>query len=207
MKKTMNRFVMRGAVAAMAAAFLLLPGAASAHCDSFDGPVIKEAQKALQTNKVKLLYKWITPADEAEITALFDKTYALRGGDAEIYAIVEKHFLETLVRLHRASEGVPYTGLKAAGSVKPIVKMSDEALDTGNIDGLLAKLTGHIAKVVREKYAKAEALARQKDLSPAKGREYVRAYVDYVHTIEGIHSWIDGTAHVSAAASGGVCCD
>ena len=132
---------------------------------------------------------------------------ALRGGDAEIYAIVEKHFLETLVRLHRASEGVPYTGLKAAGSVKPIVKMSDEALDTGNIDGLLAKLTGHIAKVVREKYAKAEALARQKDLSPAKGREYVRAYVDYVHTIEGIHSWIDGTAHVSAAASGGVCCD
>ena len=85
----MNRFVMRGAVAAMAAAFLLLPGAASAHCDSFDGPVIKEAQKALQTNQVKLLYKWITPADEAEITALFDKTSALRGGDAEIYAIVE----------------------------------------------------------------------------------------------------------------------
>ena len=35
-----------------------------AHCDSFDGPVIKEAMEALASNDVKLVSKWI---DKAEI--------------------------------------------------------------------------------------------------------------------------------------------
>ncbi len=33
---------------------------ASAHCDSYDGPVIKDAIKALETNNVNLVLKWIT---------------------------------------------------------------------------------------------------------------------------------------------------
>ena len=33
---------------------------ASAHCDSYDGPVIKDASKALETNNVNLVLKWIT---------------------------------------------------------------------------------------------------------------------------------------------------
>ena len=50
---------------------------ASAHCDSYAGPVIKDAIRALQTNNVSLVYKWISAADETEITSLFDKTYKL----------------------------------------------------------------------------------------------------------------------------------
>ena len=116
-----------------------------AHCDSYDGPVIKEAQQALATNNVNLVLKWVSAADEPEITSLFKKTNELKKGDKEVYAIVEKHFLETLVRLHRATEGVGYTGLKPAGSASPIVVMADNAIATKSVDDLLSKFTMHIS--------------------------------------------------------------
>jgi len=175
-----------------------ISGALYAHCDSYDGPVIKDAIKALETNNVNLVLKWIDQEDEQEIIDLFNKTYALKSGDQEIYAIVEKHFLETLVRLHRDSEGEPFTGLKPAGSAEPIIKMSDKALEDQNIDDLLSKLDNHINSVVREKYEKVIALDKTKDESAENGREYVAAYVDYTHTLEAIHGIIEnGVIHHS----------
>jgi len=160
---------------------------ASAHCDSFDGPVIKEATKALETNNVNLVLKWVTKEQEQEIISLFNKTYSLKSGDKEVYAIVEKHFLETLVRLHRETEGAPYTGLKPAGTTKPIIQMTDETIQEGNVEDFLVKLNNHIDQVIREKYQKVADLNKVKDKSLAQGRAYVEAYVDYTHTVEAIH--------------------
>jgi membrane-associated HD superfamily phosphohydrolase len=162
-----------------------------AHCDSYDGPVIKEAVKALETNNVNLVLKWIAEEDEKEISDLFKKTYALKNGDKEIYTIVEKHFFETLVRLHRATEGVGYTGLKPAGSATAIVKMADKSIDSQSVDDLAKKFTAHIEKVVREKFDKVQKLSLAKNESLEKGRAYVAAYVDYTHTLEGIHAIIE----------------
>ena len=160
---------------------------ASAHCDSFDGPTIKDAVKALETNNVNLVLKWITPEQEQVIIPLFNKTYSLKSGDKEVYEIVEKHFFETLVRLHRETEGAPFTGLKPAGTTKMIVQLSDQALESKNVDDFLVKLNTHIGKTIKEKFDKVVALDKVKNDSPAKGREYVEAYVDYTHTIEAIH--------------------
>ena len=162
-----------------------------AHCDSYDGPVITEAREALASNNVNLVLKWVGEEDEKEITSLFKKTYKLKNGDIEIYKIVEKHFLETLVRLHRATEGVGYTGIKPAGSASPIVKMADRSLESQSVDELASKLTAHIEKVVREKYEKVQKLSLDKNKSLEKGRAYVAAYVDYTHTLEGIHGIIE----------------
>lgn len=171
---------------------------ASAHCDSYDGPTIKDAVKALETNNVKLVLKWIKPEQEKEIIPLFNKTYALKSGDKEVYAIVEKHFFETLVRLHRETEGAPYTGLKPAGTTKPIILMSDQAIESRNIDDLLGKLNNHIGKVLKEKYEKVAALEKIKNDSPEQGREYVEAYVDYTHTIEAMHDIVEqGSGHAA----------
>lgn len=159
----------------------------SAHCDSYDGPTINDAVKALETNNVHLVLKWITPEQEKEIIPLFKKTYSLKTGDKEVYAIVEKHFFETLVRLHRETEGAPFTGLKPAGTTKKIVQLSDHALESNNIEDFLVKLNTHTGKVIKEKYEKVAALEKVKNDSPEKGREYVEAYVDYTHTIEAIH--------------------
>ncbi|MGE0088897.1 MAG: DUF6448 family protein [Bacteroidales bacterium] len=167
-----------------------------AHCDSYDGPVILDAVNALKTNNVNLILKWVEPKYEIEIKNLFSKTYSLKSGDKEIYQIVEKHFFETLVRLHREGEGAPFTGLKAAGTTTPIVKMADGALNDQNIDDLLSKLNAHINKVIQEKYKNAIELGKVKEESLEKGRQYVKAYVDYVHTLEAIHKGIE-TDHSS----------
>ena len=164
---------------------------ASAHCDSYDGPVIKDAEMALETNNVNLVLKWVTKEQEKEITTLFKKTFELRNGDKEVYEIVEKHFFETLVRLHRETEGAPYTGLKPAGTTKQIIQMTDKALKENNVDDFLLKLNNHIDKVVREKYQKVSELNKVKDDSVEKGREFVAAYVDYTHTVEAIHDIIE----------------
>jgi len=164
---------------------------ASAHCDSFDGPVIKDAIKALETNNVNLILKWISAEQENEIISLFNKTYSLRAGDKEVYAIVEKHFFETLVRLHRETEGAPFTGLKPAGTTLPIVQLSVQALERENIDDLIGKLKNHIEMVVREKYEKVMALDKVKNESPTVGRAYVEAYVDFIHTIRAIHDVVE----------------
>lgn len=173
---------------------LLTTGAgtpAQAHCDSYDGPVIKDAAKALETNNVKLVLKWVGESQEKEITSLFDKTYSLRNGDKEVYAIVEKHFFETLVRLHRETEGAPYTGLKEAGTMKEINRLTDEVIASHQVDNLVSSLNKHIESVVKEKYQKVAELDKAKDQSIEKGREFVKAYVDYTHTLEAIHDIID----------------
>lgn len=187
----MNSFKVAAAFSLILMLTALTGTPASAHCDSYDGPVIKDATKALETNNVNLVLKWVTQEQEKEIVSLFNKTYALRSGDADIYKIVETHFFETLVRLHRQTEGAPYTGLKPAGTTKQIIQMTDEAIKTGDIDGFLVKLDNHINKVVREKYQKVAELNKVKDNSIAQGREYVEAYVDYTHTVEAMHDIIE----------------
>lgn len=175
----------------------IFSSSAFAHCDSYDGPVIKDAKKALETNNVNLVLKWVSAEQEKEIIPLFNKTYSLKSGDKEIYVIVEKHFFETLVRLHRETEGAPYTGLKPAGTTKQIIRMTDKALENENIDDFLVKLDNYFNKMVREKYNKVAELKKVKDVSVEKGREFVAAYVDYTHTVEAIHDIIErgGSTH------------
>ena len=173
----------------MLTAFIGSP--AFAHCDSYDGPVVKDAMKALETNNVSLVLKWVNENQTQEITALFNKTYSLRNDNKEIYTIIEKHFLETLVRLHRETEGAPYTGLKPVGTTKEIIKLTDKTITTGSANDMISKLNNHIEKVIREKYRKVSELNKVKDKSVEKGREYVKAYIDYTHTVEAIHNILE----------------
>jgi len=176
--------------------FGMLPQVASAHCDSYDGPVIQDALKAFEESNVEFVLKWVEEEHEEEIKNLFHKTTALKNEDQEIYRIVEKYFLETLVRLHREGEGAPYTGLKPTGSTAPIVAMADNALEKNDVDGLLSNLSNHIQKVIGEKYEKVRDLKKVKDESLEKGRAYVAAYVDYTHTLEGIEAaMVHGEGH------------
>jgi len=179
-------------MAFIAVAMILSTLPASAHCDSYDGPLIKDALQAIETGKVAPVLKWIDEKHEQEIITLFNKTISLKGGDKETYAIVEKHFLETLVRLHREGEGAPFTGLKPAGSVTPIIAMADQAVASGKPTTLITKLDDHLNKVLKEKFDLVMEKSLRKDDSPAEGREYVKAYVEYTHFLEAIHGIIEG---------------
>lgn len=168
----------------MTFAFLLTSVSGFAHCDSYDGPVINEALKALDQNNVELVLKWIEPQQEKEIISLFDKTYRLKKGDQEVYAIVEKHFLETLVRLHRETEGADFTGLKPAGSMTPWVEMADNSIAQDDVEKVITTVNHHFEEILRERYAKVAELYKTRDKSVEQGREYVHAYVQYTHTLE-----------------------
>lgn len=192
----MNTFKTISAV--LLTSILILFGSltAFAQCDSYDGPIIKDAVQALENNKVNLVLKWVSEDQENEVTTLFNKTHALKSRDKEVYEIVEKHFFETLVRLHRETEKAPYTGLTPSGSTKQIIQMTDTALQENDIEGFIIKLDKHLNEVIRDKYKKVANLYKVKDDSIVQGREFVAAYVDYTHTIEAIHYFMEnGAAH------------
>ena len=165
------------------------------HCDSYDGPVIQDAYKALENEDVTIVYKWIATEQEDEVKNLFNKTINLKSENAEVYPIIEQHFLETLVRLHRETEGAPFTGLKPSGSTTPIVQMADKSIANQDVTTLLNNLGKHIQAVITEKYQKVEALNKVKNNTVEQGRSYVAAYVDYTHTLEAIEAVLAHGGH------------
>ena len=81
------------------------------HCDSMDGPVVKAAQRALATGEVNHALIWVQAQGEAEVRAAFTKALAVRKLSPDAKDLADLYFFETLVRVHRAGEGEPYTGL------------------------------------------------------------------------------------------------
>ncbi|MBI3985738.1 MAG: hypothetical protein HY343_02370 [Lentisphaerae bacterium] len=103
------------------------------------------------------------------------------------------------MRLHRAGEGAPYSGIKDE-PVAPIVAMSDKAIADGSADDMIKKISGHMAAAIKEKFSKVVEARKNKDKSVEAGREFVEAYVTYMHYVEGIHTAImsAGTHHAEA---------
>lgn len=168
---------------------------ARAHCDTMDGPVVKDATAALAAGDVTSVLKWVRPEDEPEIRSLFDQVTAARAQGGPAKALAERYFFESLVRIHRAGEGAPYTGLKPAGHVEPIIAASDEALDQSNVDKLIDRITRHIAQAIRQRFETASETRRRAAHSVAAGRAYVAAYVEFTHYVEALHAAAAGTAH------------
>ncbi len=169
---------------------------ARAHCDTEDGPVVSDAKAALASGDVTPVLKWVRPADESEVRAAFAGALAVRGKGDAARELADKWFFETLVRVHRAGEGAPYTGLKPAGTpVDPAVRLSDRALETGSVDPLVNGLTSHLIEGVRERFRKASELREHAGDSVEAGRAYVATYVEFVHYAERIHQAVVTPAH------------
>ena len=105
------------------------------HCDTLDGPLAKLAEKALADRNLNVVLPWVRPEDEGEIRQAFDRAQAVRELGPQARLLADLHFLETLVRIHRAGEGAAFTGLKPAGlDLGPAVPAADSALATGGVD-------------------------------------------------------------------------
>jgi len=175
---------------------------ANAHCDTMDGPVVKDAQAALAAGKVTGVLKWIRPQDEQEIKSLFEQVLKVRLQGEPAKSLAERYFFESLVRIHRAGEGAPYTGLKPAGQVEPVVAASDKALDQGNVDELAKRITAHITEGIRRRFEAAHKTKQHLADSVDAGRAYVRSYVEFTHYVEGLHKAAMGTAHAHSESTG-----
>jgi len=166
---------------------LMLAGNAQAHCDAMDGPVITEARAALEAGDVTPLLKWVPAEDEAEIRRVFADVRDIRGQSEKVRKIADKHLFATLVKVHRASEGAPFTGIKPAGNIDPGLKAADAALSNGEIDQLIANITRKIETGIRERYDQANSSLASADQSVREGRHFVTNYVDYIHYVEAVH--------------------
>lgn len=155
------------------------------HCDTLDGPLVLLAKQALEEKNVNLVLPWVRPQDEPEIRHVFNHAQAVRDLGPQARALADQHFLETLVRVHRAGEGAPFTGLKPAGlDLGPAVPAADRALQGGSVEAVLKLLLDAVSDGVRGRF---QAAAQQRTFDPndvVAGRQYVAAYVSYIHYVE-----------------------
>lgn len=180
-----------------AGAWLVASKAAFAHCDTLDGPVVIEAKVALEKGDVTPLLKWVKKDHEEEIKTAFKMALAVRAKGSEAKELADMYFFETLIRVHRAGEGAPYTGLKPPGTIEPPVAAADKAIETGSADNLAEKIGQAAEKGVSERFERLVEANKHKDESTEAGRKYVASYVEFVHYVEGLHNIIarDGAHH------------
>lgn len=181
--------------AVSAGAWLLFGAPAGAHCDTLDGPVVRDARAALSAGEAAPALKWVRAEHENEVREVFRHALAVRKASPAARDMADRLFFETLVRLHRAGEGEPYTGLKPAGiNPGPAVTGADRALESGSVDALASQLSEEVSVEIRRRFTRAYEARKHKDDSVRAGREYVEAYVEFVHHAEKIHAATTGTA-------------
>jgi len=183
-------------VVGVAGVLLFVSRNAIAHCDTMDGPVITEAKQALEKGDITPVLKWVKKEAEPEIKAAFQKAVAVRSKGPEAKELADMYFFETLVRVHRAGEGAPYDGIKPAGTtIEPGIEAADKALETGSVEDLVKDVTNKVADGIRERFTHAVEAKKHKDESVEAGREFVEAYVTFMHYVERLHE--DATSNPS----------
>ncbi|MCX6898879.1 MAG: DUF6448 family protein [Verrucomicrobia bacterium] len=180
-----NRIGTAAAIAACAGVCLLALPAARAHGDTTDGPVVTAAKTALERGNVTLTLKWVKKDREAGIREAFQKTLAVRKLGPEAKELADKYFLETLVKIHHAGEGLSDAEPKPAGAeVEAAVAKADEALISGRVQPLAKALSDAVADGIRKRFDRAHAAKENADSSAEAGRESVEAYVEFIRYIE-----------------------
>lgn len=196
MKKLHQISAKAAALAIISAALLFAAGSASAHCDGEDGPVIQSARQALDSGNVNRVLVWVQHTDEAQIKDAFRKAREVRQLNPSARELADSYFFETLVRVHRAGEGAPYTGIKPAGrKLDPAVVAGDRALETGSVEPLAKLLTHAVHTSVDGQFKEVMAKKNFKADDVAAGQEYVKAYVGYIHSVERIYAAAAGPVH------------
>lgn len=183
----------------LAGAGLMIPQVALSHCDTMDGPVVQAARVALEKRDVTPVLMWVKPDGEVEVKAAFAKTLAVRTKGAEARELADQFFFETLVRVHRAGEGEPFTGLKPAGTeLGPAIEEADKALESGSVEKVVKLVTDEAAAGIRKRFAEVRQKKQHAEHNVEAGREFVAAYVEYVHYVEGLHQSAEGATALHA---------
>jgi len=161
-----------------------------------DGPVVQDAQRALAEQDVTPVLKWVPAQNEGSIREAFQMSLAVRGESDVAKAVADQYFFETLVRIHRASEGEGFTGIKPAGSVEPAIAAADLALAEGDVAPLADEMAAAVRESIAQRFAEAYEMRQVAEESVEQGRAYVEAYVQLTHFVESVdHLVSHGASH------------
>jgi hypothetical protein len=162
------------------------------------------AKRALETGNVKLILPYVQKESEDEIIAAFNKVLPLHNQPNGAREIADMFFFETVVRLHRAGEGAPYTGLKPAGLDEgPIIPIAERAIETGSVEELKHVLTQFIADEVEKRFDHMQHLKQHAEASVDDARKYVESMLGlqvwshkiYLTAIAGAHEKVGEHQH------------
>lgn len=166
------------------------------HCDSLDGPVVTAARRALDAGDVDLVLPFVHADGEEEVRAAFDRVLPVRGLGPDARDVADRLFFETVVRVHRAGEGAPYTGLKPAGlSEGPVIPLAEHAVETGSPDQVAAFLADALRDELAHRLDLVRSLAPARESSVADARRYVEAMLDFEVYSHHLYQALRGPAH------------
>lgn len=166
---------------------LILASKTFAHCDTLDGPVISAAKKALDLKNPNFVLIWVKTEDEETVKDAFKKALEKREKaiNKEEIEQAEMDFFGLLVRIHREGEGASYEGIKPVGQVEKEILMADEAVESGNLTPVLEQITSLKNKQLIQQVFQTLLEKKNYPLEDLdKGREYVKTYVEFLHTTE-----------------------
>lgn len=159
-----------------------------AHCDTMDGPVVRAAKQALKTRNINYVLIWVQQKDEAEVRQAFRQTLVVRRLNRAARDLADRYFFETLVRIHRAGEGQPYTGLKPAGTdLGPVIPVADKSLENGEIAALLKLFPENAKPEIANRFNDAIAKKNFNHNDVEAGRNYVAAYTSFLEYLEHLY--------------------
>lgn len=165
------------------------------HCDALDGPVVAAALEALKQKDVAIVLPYVPAEAEAEVENAYMRTIGARSLGDVARDVADRWFCETVVRLHRAGEGAPYTGLKPAGlDVGPVIPVADQAIRDRDPEPLIEMLTGIVREQVERRFQHMLKLKNQ----AGKSREAARSYVS---AMLGLQVWSHKLALTARAAA------
>jgi Family of unknown function (DUF6448) len=166
------------------------------HCDSMDGPVVNAARKALEAADINMVLPYIPESGTAEVESAFKKVMEARKGTPAAREVADLYFFETVVRIHRAGEGAPYTGLKPAGLDQgPVIPVAEQAIKSGSPDRLIAMLTDTLRKEVQHRFNHMLQLRDHPAGDVAREREYVEAMLGLEVYSHQLHSAMKSNPH------------
>jgi hypothetical protein len=163
------------------------------HCDTRDGPVVTAARKALETGNVKLVLIWVPEEAEGEVKEAFNRVIRARKAGKDAQAVADDWFSETVVRLHRAGEGAPYTGLRPAGLDEgPVVPRAEKAIAKGNSEEVISFILHVVEEDLQQRFRLVMERARYDMNDVAAGRAYIQAYIGFVVYAHHLYAGIAG---------------
>jgi hypothetical protein len=141
---------------------------------------VTAARRALDASNVDLVLPFVPEQGEAEVKDVFQSTLRVRQLDDEAREVADRLFFETVVRVHRAGEGAPYTGLKPAGlSFGPVIPIAETAVETGSAEPLSDFLSDELNRQLRRRLDEVKVLAAGKGRSVEDARRYVEAMLGF----------------------------
>lgn len=157
-----------------------------AHCDTMDGPVVKDAKKAIEQNNVNYVLKWVPFKDESAIKEAFNLSMKVRALSPEAKELSDKYFFETLVRVHRNGESLPFTGVKPSGTpIDEKILAADKSIALENLSPLNGLVPKDRLPELKKRFDKVMSLKNFDVNNVQAGRKYVEAYVQFFKFAEG----------------------